>query len=61
MVSVRSDYTRSGVRRAGDDYQDIIALVLLVEWLEHPERYKWVRVEPLLRQELAERERLELG
>lgn len=42
---MRSQYTRSGVRRAGDDYQDIIALVLLVEWLEHPERYTWVRVE----------------
>ena len=33
------------MRRAGDDYQDIIALVLLVEWLEHPERYRWARVE----------------
>ncbi|MGA2145645.1 MAG: ATP-binding protein [Bryobacteraceae bacterium] len=42
---MRSDYTRTGVRRAGDDYQDIIALDLLVEWLEHPERYRWVRVE----------------
>ena len=45
MVFVRSNYTRSGVRRAGDDYQDIIALVWLVEGLEHPERYKRVRVE----------------
>lgn len=40
-----SQYTRSGVRRAGDDYQDIVALELLIEWLEHPERYQWVRVE----------------
>jgi DNA polymerase III delta prime subunit len=42
---VGSNYTRSGVRRAGDDYQDIIALALLVEWLEHPDRYTWARVE----------------
>ncbi|MEX2302987.1 MAG: ATP-binding protein [Bryobacterales bacterium] len=42
---MRSEYTRSGVRRAGDDYQDIIALEVLVNWLEHPDRYEWVRVE----------------
>jgi uridine kinase len=42
---VASEYTRSGVRRAGDDYQDIIALALLIEWLEHPDRYIWARVE----------------
>ena len=42
---MRSDYTASGVRRAGDDYQDIIALDLLVEMLEHPDRYAWARVE----------------
>ncbi len=37
--------TRSGVRRAGDDYQDIVALDVLVDWLEHPDRYKSVRLE----------------
>ena len=37
--------TRSGARRLGDDYQDIVALELLVEWLEHTERYQWVRIE----------------
>jgi hypothetical protein len=42
---VRSEYTPSGVRRAGDDYQDVVALDLLVEMLEHPDRYEWVRVE----------------
>ena len=42
---MKSQFTRSGVRRAGDDYQDIIALALLVEWLEHPDRYTWIRVE----------------
>jgi hypothetical protein len=40
-----SKYTRSGVRRSGDYYQDIIALDELVEMLLHPERYKWIRVE----------------
>lgn len=38
-------YTPSGVRRAGDDYQDIVALDMLVSMLEHPDRYEWVRVE----------------
>ncbi len=42
---MRSEYTRSGVRRAGDDYQDIVALDVLVEMLEHPHRYLWARVE----------------
>ena len=42
---MRSEYTAPGVRRAGDDYQDIIALDLLVEMLEHPDRYAWARVE----------------
>ncbi len=40
-----SRYTRTGARRSGDDYQDIVALDLLVEALEHPERYEWLRVE----------------
>jgi hypothetical protein len=38
-------YTRSGARRAGDEYQDIIALELIVEWLEHPDRYVWMQFE----------------
>ena len=38
-------YTRSGTRRLGDDYQDLIACEVLVDWLEHSERYIWVRVE----------------
>ncbi len=41
----RSPYTRSGPRRLGDDYQDIVALDLAVEILEHPERYEWMMVE----------------
>jgi len=42
---VQSEYTRTGVRRAGDDYQDAIALEILIEMLEHPDRYQYVRVE----------------
>ncbi len=41
----RSSITRSGARRLGDDYQDLIALDVLVDWLEHSERYEWVQVE----------------
>lgn len=42
---MKSEFTRTGARRSGDDYQDIIALDELVEMLKHPERYKWIRVE----------------
>jgi hypothetical protein len=42
---LRSSYTRSGARRAGDDYQDIIALSFFVEWLEHPDRFRCMKVE----------------
>jgi hypothetical protein len=42
---VRSESTASGVRRSGDYYQDIIALDILVEMLEHPDRFQWARVE----------------
>lgn len=41
----KSEYTRSGARRSGDDYQDLVALDMIVEFLEHPERYRWIRVE----------------
>lgn len=41
----KSDLTRSGTRRRGDDYQDVVALDTLVDWLEHSDRYRWVRVE----------------
>ena len=41
----RSPITRSGARRLGDDYQDVVALEMLVDWLEHSERYEWVQVE----------------
>ena len=41
----KSQYTRTGARRSGDYYQDIVALGVLVEMLEHPDRYQWARVE----------------
>src|ERR1700674_613060 len=41
----RSPYTRSGTRRLGDDYQDIVGCEVMVDWLEHSDRYSWVRVE----------------
>jgi hypothetical protein len=37
--------TRSGTRRQGDEYQDVQALNLLVEWLEHSDWYQWVKLE----------------
>lgn len=44
-IMSRSPYTRSGTRRLGDDYQDIIGCEVMVDWLEHSDRYSWVRVE----------------
>lgn len=41
----RSPITRSGARRLGDDYQDLIALEILIDWLGHSDRYEWVQVE----------------
>lgn len=42
---MQSKYTRTGARRSGDDYQDLAAADLFIEMLEHPARYKWVRLE----------------
>ncbi|HIF26250.1 MAG TPA: hypothetical protein EYQ41_08830 [Micavibrio sp.] len=36
---------RSGIRRSGDDYQDLFALDIIIDWLEHPDRYQWIRLE----------------
>lgn len=38
-----SKYTIPG--RAGFDYQDIVALDLVVEMMTHPDRYRWIQVE----------------
>lgn len=45
FIMSRSTYTRSGTRRLGDDYQDIIGCEVAVDWLEHSDRYSWIRVE----------------
>ena len=41
----KSTYTRSGTRRLGDYYQDLVACETLIDWLEHSDRYIWVRLE----------------
>ena len=40
-----SSYTASGARRTGDEYQDLQSAEVLVEWLEQPDAYRWVRLE----------------
>lgn len=40
-----AEFNRSGIRRSGDDYQDLFALDIIIDWLEHPDRYQWIRLE----------------
>lgn len=42
---MKAIHTRTGARRSGDDYQDIIALEVMTEMLVHPDRYQWLQVE----------------
>src|SRR6201999_4251770 len=37
--------TPSGARRLGDEYQDVQALSLLIEWLGHTDWYQWLQLE----------------
>lgn len=37
--------TASGARRSGDDYQDLVAAESFIRVLEHPSRYRWVKLE----------------
>ena len=37
--------TRTGARRSGDDYQDLVAAKTLLGLLRHPSRYRWVKFE----------------
>jgi hypothetical protein len=37
--------TRTGSIREGFEYQDLYGVAVLIEWLEHPERYEWVAFE----------------
>ena len=41
----RTSYKRTGARRAGDDYQDLVALELMLDWLEDPDAYSYIEVE----------------
>ena len=46
MVNLdRGPYSRTGIRRSGDDYQDAVALDVLVDWLANPDAVEYVRVE----------------
>ena len=38
-------YTRIGAVRSGNDYQDIVAIGYLIEMLENPNRFQWIRFE----------------
>ena len=38
-------YTSHGASRAGDDYQDLWGAQILVEFLENPEKYQWIKFE----------------
>lgn len=35
----------TSARRSGDDYQDIWGLIFIADWLQDPERFKWLRYE----------------
>src|SRR6266568_367289 len=37
--------TRTGSIREGFEYQDLYGVAVLIEWLEHPDRYEWVAFE----------------
>ncbi len=45
MPPRKSTFSPHGASRAGDEYQDLWGIEVLLEWLEHPERYEWVRFE----------------
>jgi hypothetical protein len=40
-----TSFTPSGARRSGDEYQDLHSAEVLIEWLENPEAYLWIRLE----------------
>ncbi|MXZ72702.1 MAG: hypothetical protein F4Z04_14540 [Acidobacteria bacterium] len=45
VMPARGPYTRTGIRRSGDSYQDAVALDVLVDWLANPNAVEYVRVE----------------
>jgi len=40
-----SPYGRAGIARSGFNYQDLIALELMVDFLEHQKRFEWILLE----------------
>lgn len=42
---MRQYRTRTGARRSGDDYQDLVAAEALLRLLRHPSRYHWIKFE----------------
>ncbi|MCF7753164.1 hypothetical protein KQ941_01825 [Paenibacillus xylanexedens] len=40
-----AEFTRSGARRSGDYLQDLVALENMIEMLEHPKRFQYIKVE----------------
>jgi hypothetical protein len=45
VLSTVVQFTRSGARRAGDDYQDIVAIGFFLDWLEKPDAFVSMTVE----------------
>jgi hypothetical protein len=45
MAESNKKLTPSGALRSGYDYQDIVAMDILVDWLEHEDKYVWIKVE----------------
>lgn len=38
-------FTRAAVRRSGDDYQDLVALELMIDFLADGRKFRWIEVE----------------
>jgi hypothetical protein len=43
-ILMTENLTKAGQLRRGFEYQDAYAIFLIAEWLEHPERVKWMKV-----------------
>lgn len=39
------DFKKAGIPRAGFDYQDLVAVEVLIDFLQNPNLYEWVQVE----------------
>ena len=45
QAKLKQKLTRSGARRSGDDYQDLVAAECMLSVLHHPSRYRWLKLE----------------